>query len=325
MKKASKIIVALLTAVILLSGCARNNRPAVFATVNGFEISRELFETHLALYRLQDPGYEFTKEEELQLLDQLIEEAVLLQEARKRDIEVDAEKAQKDFVSFRNSMISFLGSETAYLARLQEVQLTESVIQRLIEEYQLINSLIKEEKAKAEEPTDEEIEKFYTDNKDKYFKHDEMRRIRHILVNKDNFPGVAANEVEAKMEELINELHQRLVDGEDFAALAKEYSKDLISAVRGGEMDFIEKHKLVSEFGNPAFQLELGEISEPIRTIYGWHVLEVLEIKDKGHLELTEEISDDIRDFLLDERQRKLETDMIKSLKDNAEVVRNFK
>jgi parvulin-like peptidyl-prolyl isomerase len=325
LKKASKIIVALLTAVLLLSGCARDNRPAVYATVNGFEISRELFETHLALYRLQDSSHEFTKEEELRLLDQLIEEAVLLQEAGRRGIELDAEKAQKDFVSFRNSMISFLGSETAYLARLQEVQIAEPVIKRLIEEYQLINSLIKQEKEKAEDPTDEDIQDFYTKNKDKYFKHDEMRRIRHILINKSNFPDAAASEVEAKMEELIKDLHQRLAAGADFAALAKEYSKDTFSAVKGGELDFIEKVQLVPEFGATAWNLQVGQLSEPVRTIHGWHILEVLEIKPKGHLELTAQISDNIWNFILDERQQKRVDDLIKNLNDNAAIVRNFK
>jgi parvulin-like peptidyl-prolyl isomerase len=82
---------------------------------------------------------------------------------------------------------------------------------------------------------------------------------------------------EAETLALALELRQRLLDGEDFAALAAEYSSDTTSAANGGDLGWFGRGRMVAPFEEGAFSLEIGEISEPIRSDFGYHIIEVLE------------------------------------------------
>jgi len=89
---------------------------------------------------------------------------------------------------------------------------------------------------------------------------------------------------------LANELRQRLLDGEDFATLAAEYSDDPGSAANGGELGWFGKGQMVAPFEEAAFSLAEGEISEPVKSDFGYHLIEVLERdaarqKDQAQLE----------------------------------------
>jgi parvulin-like peptidyl-prolyl isomerase len=76
---------------------------------------------------------------------------------------------------------------------------------------------------------------------------------------------------------LANELRQRLLAGEDFAALAAEYSDDPGSAANGGDLGWFGKGQMVAPFEEAAFSLPIGEISEPVKSDFGYHLIEVLE------------------------------------------------
>lgn len=89
----------------------------------------------------------------------------------------------------------------------------------------------------------------------------EQVNVRHILVD-------TKEEAEAVI--------KRLNDGEDFAAVAKEVSKDTGSAEKGGELGFAPRGSFVKEFEDAAFSLPIGQISDPIQSQFGWHVIEVL-------------------------------------------------
>ncbi len=73
------------------------------------------------------------------------------------------------------------------------------------------------------------------------------------------------------------EIRQRLLDGEDFAELARQYSDDPGSAEQGGDLGWVGRGRFVPEFEEVAFSLEPGEISEPVRTQCGYHIIQVLE------------------------------------------------
>jgi len=76
---------------------------------------------------------------------------------------------------------------------------------------------------------------------------------------------------------LANELRDRILAGEDFAALAKAYSDDTTSAVNGGDLGWFGRGRMVPAFEEAAFSLPVGEVSEPVKTEYGYHLIEVLE------------------------------------------------
>lgn len=76
---------------------------------------------------------------------------------------------------------------------------------------------------------------------------------------------------------LATEIRQRIVDGEDFAVLAAEFSEDPGSAVNGGDLGWFPKGMMVAEFEDAAFSLPIGEVSEPIQTQFGYHLIQVVE------------------------------------------------
>jgi len=89
---------------------------------------------------------------------------------------------------------------------------------------------------------------------------------------------------------LASELRQRIVDGEDFADIAAEYSDDLSNAGDGGNLDWFGRGMMVPEFEEAAFSLELNQVSEPVETNFGVHLIEVLEKdaerpRDEGEVE----------------------------------------
>ena len=86
---------------------------------------------------------------------------------------------------------------------------------------------------------------------------------------------------EASALALAEELRQRLVDGEDFATLAEEYSDDTGSAVNGGDLGWFGRGMMVPPFDEAVFSLEPGETSEPVRTDFGYHIIQVFE-KDEN-------------------------------------------
>jgi peptidyl-prolyl cis-trans isomerase SurA len=100
-------------------------------------------------------------------------------------------------------------------------------------------------------------------------------RLRHILVQPSQI------RTEAETRELIQDIHRRLQEGEDFAALARQYSEDPGSALNGGDLGWTSGNEFVPEFREAMAATPTGELSEPFRSQYGWHVLEVQERRDQ--------------------------------------------
>lgn len=118
----------------------------------------------------------------------------------------------------------------------------------------------------TEKLTDAEIKKYY----DK---------------NKADFREVHASHILVKEEAEANEIKKKLDKGADFAALAKEKSIDPGSAQRGGDLGFFTKDRMVKQFADAAFSLKVNEISKPVHTPFGYHIIKVVEVKDAKNFE----------------------------------------
>lgn len=94
--------------------------------------------------------------------------------------------------------------------------------------------------------------------------------VRHILIK----PSEIRSEEETRR--LVERLYQRIIDGEDFAELAKSFSEDPGSALNGGDLNWIDPNALVPEFREVMNNTPSGELSKPFKSPYGWHVLEVM-------------------------------------------------
>jgi peptidyl-prolyl cis-trans isomerase D len=158
------------------------------------------------------------------------------------------------------------------------------------------------------EPTvavgDDEISAYYEQNREQ-FTQEERVRARHILLRVED-PGATDAVVEDPatadaVEARLLEIRSRIEAGEDFAALASELSDDPSSKVRGGDLGFFGRGAMVGEFEDAAFGGAVGELVGPIRTNFGFHLIEVLE-KQAGGTRNLEEAREEIRSGLVAER-----------------------
>jgi parvulin-like peptidyl-prolyl isomerase len=317
--------VSCLVAALILSGCNGAKGPTVYATVNGQDITRDdyqLYENFLLLPQ----QVELTREDQEQILQDLVDLKVYVAEAEKRGFEPDIDLVETDFKAYRQQILGtemFAGSLTIFYARLQEYGLSEDWIIQLYKEYQIVNAMIDAEEAKAKAPDSEDIEAYYEKEKETTFSHDELRRVRHILVNGGNFPDSEDEDVASEVKELATSLFERLKAGEDFALLAKEYSQDG-SATLGGDIGFVGKDSVVQSFAEAAFSAELNVVVPPVESQYGWHILEVTEIKAAGYYELDEDMREQIADSLLKTEQQTLVENLLLGLKEDADIKIKF-
>ncbi|MEO6079238.1 MAG: peptidyl-prolyl cis-trans isomerase [Steroidobacteraceae bacterium] len=99
------------------------------------------------------------------------------------------------------------------------------------------------------------------------FVQPETRRASHILI------AVEGATDDAKAAALAKDLHARIKAGGDFAALAKQYSKDSVSAAKGGDLEWASSDVYAKEFSDKLFAMKAGEISEPVKTQFGYHII----------------------------------------------------
>lgn len=111
------------------------------------------------------------------------------------------------------------------------------------------------------------------------------RKVAHIMVKTpDGKDKSEASIADAKKK--VDELYERIQGGEDFAELAKQFSDDKTSAVKGGTLPFFGSNKMVPEFENTAFALKnTDDVAAPIKTEYGWHIIKLKEVKPVGSFE----------------------------------------
>ena len=166
--------------------------------------------------------------------------------------------------------------------------------------------------AQSVEVTDEDVERYFADNKGLY-KTPEQRVASHILIT------VSEDADEATVQEALEkakDLADRANAGEDFAELAKAHSEDPGSAATGGDLGMIETGLMVKPFEDKLFSLQEGEISEPVKTRYGFHVIKLTELIPETGKELFE-VRDEIE---AEEKKNKAEEIFV----DRAESFRNI-
>ncbi len=136
--------------------------------------------------------------------------------------------------------------------------------------------------------TDADLQRFYDQNKDS-FRVPERVDVRHILLKTTDKPATEEPKIKAKAEDI----EKQLKAGANFAELAKKYSEDPGAAQTGGEYKGVTRGQMVPEFEQAAFSLKPGQISDPVKTTYGYHVLQV-EKHEEARLRPFEEVKSEI-------------------------------
>ncbi|MBM3203477.1 peptidylprolyl isomerase [Candidatus Woesearchaeota archaeon] len=130
------------------------------------------------------------------------------------------------------------------------------------------------ELAKAVPVSDEALRKLYEEQKALYTT-DERRRVSHLLITAEGDTPEQETAAQAKAQSL----KTRLAQGEDFAKLAREYSGDSASAQKGGDLGILTKGAMDEKFSDAAFALQEGQVSDPVKTSFGYHLIKVVHIE----------------------------------------------
>ena len=146
--------------------------------------------------------------------------------------------------------------------------------------------------------SDSDLQKYYMKHKKEY-RTPERVKARHILIQ---VPEKADPEVQKAALKKAEDLRRKLLAGADFSELARKYSEDPGTRDKGGDLGFFSRGQMVSEFEEAVFKLKVGEISPPIKTRFGYHLVQV-EAKIPSQEQPYEEVKDRVRQDLLEAKK----------------------
>jgi foldase protein PrsA len=282
-----RTVLALLVATVALVATACGGSGSVpsdaVAVVDGATIPKADLDDLIAYAK---KGYEAQKQEfpkagtpEYQQL-QTTYVALLVEAAefRKAAEELGVPVTEKDVDEIESSVIKdkFDGKEAEYEKALKEAGYTREEYRTNALEFSALSKNLFDAVTKDVKVTEQEILEYYTQNQAQY--GGDSRDVRHILIaekGKDGQVDFAASKKKA------DAIYAQLAGGADFAALAKAESEDKGSAVDGGKLT-ITRGQTVPEFDKLSFELDKGELSKPVKTQYGYHVIEALSPVRKG-------------------------------------------
>ena len=230
-----------------------------------------------------------------QVMPQLVGVEIAQAYAQENDIEVTQEDVDEEIETIKDQISEQaqqagqdIGREQVFKEALEQADLTEDELRQDIRE-QLPIQKVQEEVVGDVQPTEDEIQAFYDENKDLQFATPEQRCISHILFNKDQ-------------QQKAKEVKQQLQDGGNFAELAREFSQDPGSKEQGGELGCQGEGSFVPEFEEAAFSADEGEVVGPVETEFGYHLIKVTETRPEETAPL-EEVKPQIREQLAQEEQ----------------------
>jgi parvulin-like peptidyl-prolyl isomerase len=294
---------AALVLLLSLAGCSSGDAIVI---VNGEEITESEVQAELDAVKSEFPqmfqGVDGEAREldfRQRIIDQKITSILLDQAAEDADIEI----SQSEIDASIEEIKAGFPDEAAFLESLESVNMTYEDLERETRE-QLVSQQLVEEVSGQIEVTDADVEEYYENNKDQFVVEEGVRPA-HILVAKED-------------RDLADELHQRVLDGEDFAALAEEYSIDDASAADGGDLGF-PTYPFVAEFQAALDQLDVGDVSAPVESPFGWHVITVLEVRDGGALTVAE-AREQIVVSIQSQRQADAFQQYVDQLREDAEI-----
>jgi peptidyl-prolyl cis-trans isomerase C len=263
--------------ILALSLCACKPAPTekakttgtVLAEVNGNTITTDDFKAEIDKLPPYLKPMVQSEEGKKELLDSMIVRQIILEQAKKDGVDKDKEVSDR----------------------------MEDLRKRLI-----VETYLKKKVEKEAQISDQEMKKFYDENKDK-FKAGDQVKASHILV---------------KTEKEASDILAQLKGGAKFEDLAKKFSTDS-TASKGGDLGWFPKGAMVPEFDKVAFSLKEGEMSGIVKTQFGFHIIKVTGKRPAG-ITPFEEVKEQIKSNLLPAKQQEIFTKMKEEMKKSAKI-----
>lgn len=269
-----RIFLSVLTvlSIMYLTGCAKTAGEEAAAKVNGKEITMEMLDEKIE--NLPEQYKVFASQHKREMVDEMVTEELLYEEAKRRKIGRDPEIRE----------------------------LIKEAAKKII-----ISRVIDDEMKKIAPVSEDDIAAYYEKNKDRYM-NPEVVKASHILTS---------------TEEEAREALRALDAGEDFAEVAKKFSNDLTKD-RGGDLGYFKRGQMIPEFEKVVFGLDIGEVSDVVKTRFGYHIIKLTDYKEATYRDY-EEVKEAIGSVLSRERQEDRFKEFIEGLKSKAAIEINDK
>ncbi len=300
--KTAALVLALVFTAGAITGCSmikkketpsaenKDTNSKIVANVGDIKITRTEFDQSLSIFKTQyESQVPDVKWDEIptgqtqklidvvknQLLDMLVKNKIELLKAKAEGITA----TEEDLAKMTSDAKSYYGGDEGFKKFLTTNKMTETDFKNLITD-QIMNDKLREKIGGTLNVSEEDALKYFEENRASY----EEVNADHILV---------------KTEEEAKALRERVLKGEDFNKLASELSTDPSAKENKGNLGFFSRGAMVPEFETAAFNMKAGEISQPVKTDYGFHIIKVLEKKTATF----EDVKDSIIEQLSDEKK----------------------
>jgi peptidyl-prolyl cis-trans isomerase SurA len=323
-----------LAGVMLLgaAGCKQEvqHSPDVWAVVNGKEIKRADVDKYYRT-RVNPEGQEPSQEEALSLklnvLDELINNEILLERAKKLNLEASDGEVEDKFTELKSPY-----TEDEFQRQLRERNVSVSDLKSDLRRQLSITKLLNREVVAKISITDQDVTEFYNGNKAQFNVAEPQYRIAQIVVTPRKEPQIrnrknddATNEAEAQRK--VKMLMDRLNSGADFAQLAMDYSEDMNSAATGGDLGYVPESALNQSdpmLKKMVMGMKPGQVSPPLGLKDGYRILKLVTRESPGQRNISDpQVQQTIRDTLRNRKEQLLRSAYLAIARDEARV-RNY-
>ena len=276
---ATLALTAALAGALALAGCGETR---TVATVNGQKITKGELDTRLEAQSGK------------QVLQQMVQRALVFQYAKQHNINVTDDEVNKQLATIEQR---FPAGQFETILKNQGMTLDDA--KNVVREQVIVKKAVDQNVT----VTDAQIKDYFAKNHAQ-FDQPKQVRARHILVKTKG----EADSIEAQLKR-----------GADFATLAKKYSMDPGSKDKGGELGFFGPGAMVKSFEDVAFSMKPGQISQPVQTPFGWHIIQVEEVRPASTATLAS-AHDKVRDQLLAVQEQQLVPQFMQTLQAGAKI-----
>jgi len=236
--------------------------------------------------------------------DRLIDQTLMADESKRRNYKVDPAEVNKGMKQWLRQN----GGKKALEQGKNPLIKNQEDLRREITSQIQFNRLLEEESS-CEPVTEEEARKYY-DSRPDLFSTEPLLTASHILKKASSEPEFEEAEKEVAI------LRARIEEGEDFAEVVRKESDD---SQNDGHLGQFGRGRMVPPFEKAAFALEVGELSQPVRTQFGWHLLKLHE-RTEPKVTPFEEIREQVIEYLQERRKDKVFDEFLDGLKQKAEI-----
>lgn len=298
---------------------AQGHYPGDAVRINEETVSNQRFQGFYVEYRTskglaagaRGDQLELFKQLRREAMDLIIEQTLVGQAAEQEGIKADPDEVDEQVEALR----ARYGSDDVMRMKLEEDGFTEESYRRHVGRMIAAKIYLDRIRADAWDVSDGELERFYDENEDRLTLPEQVR-VRHILLT---WKPLGTQDDRAALHEQMQPILERARAGEDFAALATEFSEDAATKGNGGDTGLFPRGTMVPAFEELAFSLSPGEISDPVETVFGVHILRLEEYNEPRLLPL-DEIREGLRELVREEKMEAAVQAKIDELRAAADI-----